>query len=106
MQEYKIYVNLILEMINRIKNSVKDKEEFLKNIEKQDSNLMRLQVIGENIKIIPTEVKKKNKNINWKKFEKLRNLISHKYASVDYNLVWDFIEKNLDELKREIENLK
>ena len=106
MQEYKIYVNLILEMINRIKNSVKDKEEFLKNIEKQDSNLMRLQVIGENIKSIPTEVKKKNKNINWKKFEKLRNLISHKYASVDYNLVWDFIEKNLDELKREIENLK
>jgi len=106
MQEYKIYLNVILEMIEKIRNSVHSKEELIKNSEKQDANLMRLQVIGENIKSIPSEIKKKNKQINWKKFEKLRNLISHKYSSVDYNIVWDFIEKNLLKLKIEIENLK
>ena len=73
----------------------------MKNPEIQDATLMRLQVIGENIKSIPFAVKKGNK-ISWKKFERLRNLISHKYNSVDYEIIWNFLEKNLSELKKQI----
>lgn len=101
MQNYNLFVNVIIEMIEKIKKSIKniEYEEFLKNDEMQDAILMRLQVIGENIKNIPLEIKKSHKEINWKKFEKLRNIISHKYASIDYSIIWSFIEKNLDELK-------
>ncbi len=105
MPEYKLYINTIFEMIERIQSTLKDKNDFLKDYEIQDATLMRLQVIGENIKRVPSTIKKVNK-INWRKFEKLRNLISHKYNSVDYEIVWNFIEKNLPKLKEQIELLK
>ncbi len=105
MLNYKLYTNTILEMIERLQSSLKDKNNFMKDYELQDATLMRLQVIGENIKKIPSEIKKDNK-ISWRKFEKLRNLISHKYNSVDYEIVWNFIKKNLPELKKQIELIK
>ncbi len=63
MPDCKLYVNVILEMIEKIESSVVrlSKENFLKDSEMQDATLMRLQVIGENIKNIPQELKKKNK---------------------------------------------
>jgi uncharacterized protein with HEPN domain len=108
MLEFKVYVNVILENIAKIENSFKNKEQkqFMENSELQDATLMRLQVIGESIKKIPREIKKNNKVIKWKKFEKLRNIISHKYASVDYNLIWSFVESNLQELKLGILSIK
>lgn len=108
MQDFKLYVNVIIEIIEKIENSFTSisKSEFMSDSELQDATLMRLQVIGENIKKIPPEVKKKNKETKWKKFEKLRNIISHKYNSVDYNLIWSFIENNLEELKLGIISLK
>ncbi|MEK6885795.1 MAG: HepT-like ribonuclease domain-containing protein [Nanoarchaeota archaeon] len=107
MLEYKLYVNVLLEAIDKIENSVENnRKEFMENSELQDATLMRLQVIGESIKKIPTYIKKQYKEIKWKKFEKLRNIISHKYASVDYNLIWSFIENNLEELKSGIINIK
>lgn len=108
MLDYNMYINVILETIEKIENSAAklNKEDFLRNSEIQDATLMRLQVIGENIKKIPLEVKKEVKEIKWKKFEKLRNIISHRYNAVDYNLIWSFIENNLEELKNAILKIK
>ncbi len=108
MLDYRLYVNVILETIEKIENSIvkENKKEFMENSELQDATLMRLQVIGESIKKMPVEIKKQYKEIKWKKFGKLRNIISHKYASVDYNLIWNFIENNLEELKSGIVNIK
>lgn len=36
----------------------------------------------------------------------LRNIISHAYDSVDDNLIWSIIQKNIPELKKEITQLK
>jgi len=108
MSEYKLYRNVILEMIDKIEKSIGrvEKKEFINSPELQDATLMRLQVIGENIKNIPLQIKKKYKEVSWKKFEKLRNVISHKYASVDYNLIWNFLENNLNELKKGVRNIE
>jgi uncharacterized protein with HEPN domain len=108
MFNYNLYINVILETIEKLEKSFKStkREAFMQNSELQDATLTRLQVIGESIKKIPSDLKKNHKEIKWKKFEKLRNIISHKYASVDYNLIWSFIENNLDELKSGITSLK
>ena len=108
MSECDLYINVILETISKIENSFNSttKQEFMSNYELQDATLMRLQVIGETIKKIPFNLRNKNKDIKWKKFEKLRNIISHKYDSVDYNIIWSFIETNIEELKLGILNLR
>lgn len=105
MSNYKIYINVIDEMIERIQSSLKNKNDFMNDYELQDATLMRLQVIGENVKSISKEIKKKNK-FQWRKYEKLRNIISHKYNTIDYEIVWNFIEKNLPELKKGINEIK
>jgi len=108
MLDYNLYKNVILEVIEKIENSLVgvSTKEFLKDPEIQDATLMRLQVIGENIKNLSLKIKKKNKDIKWKKFEKLRDIISHKYQSIDYLLIWSFLETNLKELKQTIQNLE
>ena len=108
MRNSKLYTNVIIETITKIEKSIvkTSKSDFMKNSELQDATLMRLQVIGENIKNIPFDVKKKNKEIKWKKFERLRHIISHKYDSVNYSLIWSFIENNLKELKEGILSIK
>ena|SRR3989344_2078399 len=107
MREYKLYKEVISESINKIEQSLIGitKEMFMKNILLQDATLMRLQVIGENIKALPDTLKKPRKEIKWRKFEKLRDIISHKYDSVDYEIIWNFIDANLKELKEIIKNI-
>lgn len=106
MSRYDLYLNLILEMIEKIETSVNSKKKLKEDMNLQDATLMRLQVIGENVKSIPLRIKKKNNEIKWKKFERLRNLIIHRYASVNYDLIWSFIKTNLPELKKQIKKIK
>lgn len=108
MQEYKLYINVILENIRKIENSISkiSKNKFMRDLDLQDATLMRLQVIGENIKKIPNKIKNQHKELNWKKFQKLRNIISHKYSSIDYNIIWSFLDNNLNELKEVIKKIK
>ena len=108
MSEYELYLNVILEMIEKIENSIKNlsKEQFLKKEESMDATLMRLQVIGENVKSIPLKIKKTQKEFKWRKFEKLRNFISHKYSQIDEDIIWEIIQKDLIKLKSVIENIK
>jgi uncharacterized protein with HEPN domain len=108
MRDSKLYTNVLSETIEKIENSIKKstKVNFMENLELQDATLMRLQVLGENIKKLPSEIKNKNKNIKWKKFEKLRNLISHKYDIIDYDIIWNFLQSNLGELKLAIDTIK
>ena len=95
-------------MVEKIINSTKNisREEFIKDEELKDATLMRLQVIGENVKSIPSEIKKTNNEIKWKRFEKLRNFISHKYSSINENIIWEIIKGDLIKLKKQIKLIK
>lgn len=108
MLNYKIYLDQIGEMISRIENSTKNVsiDEFAENKELWDSTLLRLQVIGESINNIPYEIKKKNKQVRWKIFSKLRNFISHKYISVNKEIIWDIIHNQIPELKKELQGIR
>ncbi|MCK5624706.1 DUF86 domain-containing protein [Candidatus Pacearchaeota archaeon] len=106
MLKYKIYINEILETIDKIDKSLKGylKKEFLENDEKFDSTLMRLQTIRENIKKIPLKIKKGYK-ISWNKFERTRDIISHAYSNVNKDIIWDIIKNKLPELKKVIKDV-
>lgn len=108
MSENKLHSNLIIELIERIENSIRDisNEEFIENIDVVDATLMRLQAIGESIKKISLDAKKEIKEINWKKFERLRNIISHKYALINRGLIWNIINEEIPNLKLAILKIK
>ena len=75
-----------------------------------DACIMRIQVLGETIKSIDDKTKGEllghYPEIPWKKIVGLRNIISHEYANIDYDIIWIVITKHLPTLLEVINRMK
>lgn len=101
--------DLVVESIDLImqwSKSIQSPGEFLLSPESVlifDGCVMRLQVIGENIKKIDEytdrELLLKYPEIPWRKIIALRNIISHEYANVDEEIIFAVIRQSLLPLK-------
>lgn len=80
----------IKEVIKRIKTYMEkiDYTKFLQDSKTQDAVVRNLEIIGEAVKNISTEIKKKNKDIEWKKIAGMRDKIIHFYFGVNLDIVW------------------
>jgi uncharacterized protein with HEPN domain len=70
-----------------------------------DAVIRNFEIIGEAANRIPDEIKEKFNNVNWHRIRGFRNRIVHDYMGVDLEIIWEIIEKNLDELKVQIEEI-
>lgn len=106
MLRYKLYINDILRTIDKIEESIQNKtfNEFKTDLNLIDATAMRLQIIGESLKKIPSKFKK-NKEIGWKDLQDLRNIISHAYFRIDAELLFDTIKNKIPLLKKEVEEI-
>ncbi len=105
----------ILDSINVIRersvefHSVSDFLRTSWGVTVMDSCVMRLQVIGETIKSIEDKTHGtllgRYPQIPWLKVIGLRNIISHEYAIIDYDIIWNVINKHLTPLKEVVEQL-
>ena len=105
----------ILDSINVIRersvefHSVSDFLRTSWGVTVMDSCVMRLQVIGETIKSIEDKTHGtllgRYPQIPWLKVIGLRNIISHEYANIDYDIIWNVINKHLTPLKVVVEQM-
>lgn len=102
MSEYEVYVNLILEMINKIEKSLK---KSVIDEDVWDAILMRFQVIGESVNALPRKSLEKHSEINWRKFYSFRNDISHEYMKIPQTVVMNLVNE-LPNLKKAINKIK
>jgi len=108
MSDYKVYLEQITQMIERIESSVPANmtmQEFQNDFLLSDATLMRVHVIGETIDQIPYSFKKLYKNVRWKKFVVIRNVIGHKYSVIRYKVIWDLVKNYFPKLKTDIQNI-
>jgi len=77
-------------------------EDFLVNEKTKDAVVMRIQIIGEAVKHLPSELKRKHKGINWKKSIKLRNIFIHDYFGINCRRLWKTAKVEIPELKSKI----
>ena len=103
----KVFLLDIQEAIRRIEIYIKglNYQDFLQKIETQDAVLRNLEIIGEAVKNISLDLKKKYKNIQWKEIAGMRDKIIHFYFGVNLDIVWQTIKDKLPELKEKIENI-
>lgn len=102
-----IFLKHILESIEAIETYASNlkAEEFLKDIEKQDAIIRRLEIIGEAVKNIPEEYKNDHPEIAWSKAMGTRNILIHHYFGVDLDIVWYTVTNSLLEFKKQIKEL-
>jgi uncharacterized protein with HEPN domain len=104
--KYILDIESVIAEIEEIKIRTKNNfDEYRSDFLMKRATERDLEIIGEAIRKL-IEI---NPNIqigNSQKIIGLRNLISHAYDSVDDELIWGIIQKNIPDLKIEIELLK
>ena len=97
----------IKEAIKRIEGYVGEMgyEEFLQKIVIQDAVVRNLEIIGEAVKNLSKELRKKHSEVEWKDIAGMRDKIIHFYFGVNWSIVWSVIKDKLPVLKEKIEEL-
>jgi len=97
----------ILEAIDRIQRYVNGltEREFLSNTEKQDAVLRNLEVIGEAVRNIPSDMRQKYKDVQWSQIAGTRDKLIHHYFGVNWEIVWNVVQEKLPALKADVQRI-
>ena len=106
-RDYTLYINDMLECIERIEEFVGDMsyEEFVEDDKTSSAVVRKLEIMGEASKNIPIEIRREYKEIPWSDIAKMRDKIIHFYFGVDYEIVWKVIKERLPGIKPFIEQV-
>ncbi len=104
----KLFIQDIVEQINDIESFSKNisKESLSKNKLRRNALARCLEIIGEAVKNIPTNIREKYPEIEWRKIAGLRDIIIHAYFDVDVDIVWEIINKDIPIFKKQILKIK
>ncbi len=99
------FIRHILEAITLIENDTKNstKESVFSDKTKRDAIVYRLIIIGEAAKNISVEFRSAHNDINWKELAAIRDILAHKYFSIDYEIVWKIIKELLPQVKEKVQ---
>jgi uncharacterized protein with HEPN domain len=103
-----LFIEDILKSIKNIEEFSKnlDKEKFSKDNLRQSAIIRQLEIIGEAVKNIPPSFREKYSKIAWKDIAGFRDILSHAYFGVNLERVWNIIENDLPKFKEEINKIK
>ncbi len=63
-----------------------------------DAVLRNLEIIGEAVKNISEETRKKYPNVKWRKIAGFRDIVAHEYFGINDETVWDIVENEIPAL--------
>ena len=65
----------------------------------------RIQMIGEAARRVSEPTRRAHPEVPWSQIIGMRHKIVHDYLSVDYDIVWQVVDKDLPELIGQLENI-
>jgi uncharacterized protein with HEPN domain len=107
-RDEKVFIQDIWECIQKIERYTKNisERQFELNNEKQDAVIRRLEIIGEAVKKLSPDFRKKYPDIPWKKIAGMRDLVIHEYFGVSIGLIWLVATSDIPKLKKEIRKIR
>lgn len=98
----------ILESIQKIKIYTNEfsLDDFLNDDKTMDAVIRNFEIIGEAANRIPEEIRDRFQFVNWHRIRGFRNRIVHDYMGIDYEIVWEIVENDLDDLQQNIQTVK
>ena len=70
-----------------------------------DAVIRNFEILGEAAKHIPQHITDRYPNIPWKKMYRLRNIITHKYFGIDYEMIWKIATLDLPQNRTDLQAL-
>ncbi len=108
-RKYGFYLEDICVSMGRIIEYIGDLDiiNFQQNYMIVDAVIRNFEIIGEASKHIPKEIIERYPDIPWNKMYSLRNIVTHEYFGIDYEMIWEIakneLPKNLSEIRQIIE---
>lgn len=99
-----VLIRDILDSIRSIKSYTEgiSQQDFENDPKTKDAVVMHFIVIGEASNRLPEYFKNEHAHIPWNEIRGLRNRIAHDYFGVDYGIVWNIVQENLDYLSQQL----
>jgi uncharacterized protein with HEPN domain len=85
------------------KYTTRGKEYFFADELVQTWVLFHLQTIGEAARAMSEETRERYSQVSWQDIIDFRNLVVHEYFRIDLAIVWLIVEKELPNLRYEIQ---
>ncbi len=103
-KENRTFRHLLEDMLDAIDaieeySSGVSREQFLTDRMRKDAVVRNLEIIGEAAKSIPSTIKETYTKVPWEKMYRMRNIATHHYFGIDYEIVWKIIKDYLPQDK-------
>ena len=80
-------------------------DEYVADIQCQDSVIRRLEIIGEAARRVSVEFRSAHSELPWSEMIGMRNILIHKYDDVDLDTVWRTVVGELPNVLAALEKL-
>ena len=101
-----LYLQHVLDAIGKIERYVAvGYGEFMEESHWQDAVIRQLEIIGEAVKRLSSEVTERHPDIPWRRIAGMRDVLIHNYMGVDLANVWQVTQQNLPPLRQAVEDL-
>jgi len=80
-------------------------EHLMEDERTKDAVLRNIQVIGDAAKNLPKSVVTRHPEVDWSGLAGIRDIVTHRYFRVDWQLVWKSIREELPVLRTQIKAL-
>ncbi len=100
----------ILDMLSACRKILKyvaglNYKEFLEDDKTVDAVVRNIEIIGEAVKNVSEDFKKKYPAIEWRAIAKTRDKLIHGYFGIDIDIVWQISTNDIPQLLKELETI-
>ncbi len=106
MKEDRFYLLHVRDAVQRIMEyTAAGREAFLADKMIQDAVVRNLEIIGEAVKNISTELRESHPGVPWKRIAGMRDKMIHEYFGVDLHLVYEVVQGAIPDLGKTVESI-
>jgi uncharacterized protein with HEPN domain len=103
-RETTLYLSDIIEAICAVEKYlvVIDFAMFIADRKTYSATIRELEIIGEASTHLPEDFKQLHPEVPWRLMKDFRNVLSHHYFGVNFEIVWDVVQNQLPGIKKQI----
>jgi uncharacterized protein with HEPN domain len=81
------------------------REQFLRDDTLRRAFVRSIEIIGEAAKGVPKSFRDKYPDVPWQSIAGMRDRLIHGYFAVDFEIVWDVVEKKIPPLREQLQQI-